>query len=232
MFTSFVTVASLVGAALIFPGSLNVAVAQAYERPCPAISAVVTFSHSEDRKGACLGAYYAMAFLEAHGLRLGGPIKINMVPRLIEKTPGNLFAQFDPRDGEAYVLGFSALLSLDARLFGLPMDRDLHQSLAAHEVAHVIANRNFLTEDPPLAAHEYIACVTQLATMPPEHRARILARFPGKRFQTDLEIDSFVFLVSPEYFAVAAYRHFIGSGDGAAVFRRMLTGKIGESPVL
>ena len=182
MFDSLARSATLVGVALIFAVSAKGAVANAAERPCPGIAAVVTFSHPEDKKVACLGAYDAMAFLEAHGFRLGGPIKINMVARLIEKTAGDSLGYFDPRDGEVYVLGFSSLLQRDARTLGLPMDRDLHQSLVAHEVAHAIANRNFLTEDPPLAAHEYIACVTQLATMPPGHRARVLTRFSGNGF--------------------------------------------------
>ena len=116
--TSCARTAALVGVALVFVGSLKVAVANADERPCPAIAAVVTFSHAEDGKNACLGANAAMAFLEARGFRLSGPIKIHMVPRLIEKMPGEPFGYFDPRDGEAYVLDFSALLPRDAKMFG------------------------------------------------------------------------------------------------------------------
>ena len=222
------TLTATVGVALLLTGSLNGGTANADHRPCDNSKAVVDLSQPEDWETACAGAIDAISFLEANGFRLGGPINIHMMGRIAEKKLAHAFGYFDSQDERVHVLNFSASHGAvqGGGIFGLPMDRDLYRSIVTHEVAHLIASHNFTMESPPRAAQEYIAYVTQLATMPPRLRGRILANFPGEGFRTSMEINSINYMLSPEEFAVGVYRHFVRTENGAAFFRRLLTGEI------
>ena len=188
---------------------------------------IVGLSQSEDRKTACAGAVDAISFLAVHGFSVGGPIQIYIVASIPEEKAGPALGYFDRRDETAHVLSFAALRAMhDTRIFGLPVDRELHGSLVAHEVSHVVASRNFSVKCPSYAAQEYIAYVTQLATMPTALRERILASSPSLAFKTASEINSVTLSFSPQKFAVGAYRHFARSENGAAFIRALLTGEV------
>ena len=222
------TLTATVGVALLLTGSLNGGTANADHRPCDNSKAVVDLSQPEDWETACAGAIDAISFLEANGFRLGGPINIHMMGRIAEKELAHAFGYFDSQDERVHVLSFSASHEVvqGVGIFGLPMDRDLYRSIVTHEVAHLIASHNFTMKSPPGMAQEYIAYVTQLATMPPGLRDRILANFPGEGFRTSMEISPVIHMLSPENFAVRVYRHFVRTENGAAFFRRLLTGEI------
>ncbi len=195
---------------------------------CANTSATVTFSEPADGETACTGAVDAIAFLEANGFNTGGPIEIHMVTRIPEDKMTGVWGCFDRPHGQIYVLKYSACRGVRqcAGIFGLPTDRDLHRSLVAHEVAHAITSHNPSVENAPWVAQEYIAYVTQLATMPPGLRGRVLARFRGEGFETSAQINLTILMVAPDVFAVRAYRHFAKLEKGAAFFRRLLTGEL------
>lgn len=107
---------------------------------------------------------------------------------------------------------------------GLPIDRALHRSLVAHEVAHHIADANFKVEKPAVVAHEYIAYVTMFATMAPYQRDRILEHFPGDGFDTDRPFNVTLYMLAPHFFGAQAYRHFMRVEDRRAFLERVLSG--------
>lgn len=223
------TLIAIVGVAVLLTESLNGGTAMADHRPCPNSNVVVALSQSEDCETACTGAIDAISFLEANGFRLAGPINIHPMGRITNEILADAFGYFDSRTERIHVQSFSASQGAVQGLgiFGLPMDRDLYRSIVTHEVAHLIASHNFTMESPSGAAQEYIAYVTQLATMPPGLRGLILANFPGEGFRTSMEISPAIHMVSLENFAVGVYRHFVRTENGAAYFRRLLTGEIG-----
>ncbi len=222
------TLTAIVGVAVLLTGSLNGGTAMANHRPCTNPKVVVALSQSEDCETACTGAIDAISFLETNGFRLAGPIHIHPIGRITEGVLADAFGYFDSRTERIHVQSFSASQGAVQGLgmFGLPMGRDLYRSIVIHEVAHLIASHNFTTESPPGMAQEYIAYVTQLATMPPGLRGLILANFPEEGIRTSMEISSLIYMFSPENFAVRAYRHFVRTENGAAYFRRLLTGEI------
>ncbi len=222
------TLIAIVGVAALLTGSLNGGMAMDNHRPCPNSKVVVALSQSEDCETACTGAIDAISFLEANGLRLVGPINIHPMGRITDEIFANALGFFDSRTERIYVQSFSTSQGAvqGSEIFGLPMDRDLYRSIVVHEVAHLIAIHNFTMESPPGMAQEYIAYVTQLATMPPGLRDRILANFPGEGFRTSMEISPVIHMLSPENFAVRVYRHFVRTENGAAYFRRLLMGEI------
>ena len=222
------TLTAIVGVTVLLTGSLNGGTAIANHRPCPNSKVVVALSQPEDCETACTGAIDAISFLEANGFRLAGPIHIHPMGRITEGVLADAFGYFDIQTERIHVQSFSASHGevQGVGMFGLPMDRDLYRSIVVHEVAHLIASHNFTMESPPGMAQEYIAYVTQLTTMPPSLRSRILANFPGEGFRTSMEINSINYMLSPEKFAVGVYRHFVRTENGAAYFRRLLTGEI------
>ncbi len=226
------TLTAIVGVAVLLTGSLNGGTTMANHRPCPNSKVVVALSQSEDCETACTGAIDAISFLEANGFRLAGPINIHPMGRITDEILANAFGYFDSRTERIYVQSFSASQGAVQGLgiFGLPMDRNLYRSIVIHEVAHLIAIQNFTMESPSGAAQEYIAYVTQLATMPPSLRGRILANFPGEGFRASMEISSIYYMLSPQKFAIGVYRHFVRTENGAAYFRRLLTGEIRLDP--
>jgi len=219
---------AIIGVVVLLTLFLNVGAAKAYHQPCSGPMVVVTLSHPEDCKIACVGVIDALSFLEANGFRLPGPIHIDPMERIAEEVSADALGYFDSQTVRVYVRSFSASQEAVQGLgvFGLPMNRDLYRSIVAHEVAHLIADHNFAMESPSRAAHEYIAYVTQLATMPPDLRDRILTNSPGEGFRTSTQINLIIYMFSPDKFAVGAYRHFVRAENGAAFFRRLLTGEI------
>ena len=183
--------------------------------------------HSRERADAliaCAGAGDAIQFLHAIGLVTTGRIDL----RIVDELPGSELSSrsgcFIAREQCAYLLTFAKLQERGTP-FDLPIDRVLYRSMVAHEVAHAIAARNFAFPGPRIEAHEYIAYVTMLGTMPRNYRDLLLARFPGEGFATEMEINSTIYLFDPPRFGVQAYRHFLREENGRAFVRRILAGQ-------
>lgn len=180
-----------------------------------------------DREAACAGAIDAKAFLTASGINTEGRINIGMVSELADDSL-NAYGYFDVQSEWIYVLNFDAARRAagEAGMYGEPMDRDLHRSIVVHEVAHLMANRNFSKDAPPLAALEYFAYASQFATMPLTVRNRILVNNPGEGFQANWQINSYDLRFAPNQFAVRAYQHYMQPENGTAFLRGILSGKI------
>ena len=95
----------------------------------------------------------------------------------------------------------------------------------AHEVAHVIAARNFRMPTPTIQAQEYIAYVTTLATIEAAQRARIMQQYVGDGFDTEQQMNPTIYLCDPMRFGVEAYRHFLKQADKAGYFAAILQGR-------
>lgn len=188
---------------------------------------MVAFFDAADAEVACLGAADARAFLKANGLNTEESIEIHIVKRLPNRRTVHAFGCFSRELGQVHILSYSVCRDAanSRAIFGLPWDQRLYRSLVAHEIAHAVASRNFAMKQPLWVAQEYIAYVTQLATMPRDLRERIMMRFSQKGFETPAEINPYILMLSPEVFAVKAYRHFVRKENGAAFFRALLDGE-------
>lgn len=194
---------------------------------CPDPSIEIRYSDWLDRDTVCGGAMDAKAFLGNSGFEVAWPIRICVVPVLPSGSP-EAYGYFDGQSGLIHVLSFDAshFTADAAELFGEPISRALYRSIVAHEVAHLIAERNFAVEAPARAAQEYIAYATQFATMPAEIRSRILANDHSQGFRNRRRINSIIWMFSPSQFAVEAYRHFIRPENGTGFLRGLVNGEI------
>jgi hypothetical protein len=177
---------------------------------------------ADDALTVCEGAADAIEFLGSHGLNTGQEIEVHVVDKLPEVMSPSAVGAYIRGEGRAYVLSYPQLAKHD-NYFELPIDRTLYRSMAAHEVAHAVASGNFVVEKPRIEAQEYIAYVTMISTMPVLYRSKLLDKYPGQGFESEMAINTTTYLFDGQYFGVQAYRHF-QSIDGRAFFQKILTG--------
>lgn len=194
---------------------------------CPTVLIdVQTFSVAE-RQLLRAGVASALAFFRAHGVELKQTIHLTKRDADHGDTPPHIGAYSLPRK-QIRLLGLAQSLNRirDYRLFGLPIDEALYQTVVVHEIAHAIADQNFAIPNPSLVAQEYLAYVAQLSTMPLPLRAKILSRFDQVPYQAVDEMSPVYYAMAPSCFGVKAYRHFIGLPDPGAFIQGLLSGAI------
>lgn len=178
----------------------------------------VTYVSAADRDHACEALRRAHGFLVGEqGLVMRRPLAITFLDR-VEIDCGDsairILGRYDQASQRIEVTSAAAEWLSDSgrRMFGLPLDDDLHISLITHEIAHAITKENYRIPQPGSASEEYIAYVTQIATLQPETRDRVLRNYAGKDFQTVDEITEILHQMRPHEFGVRAYRHFVREG--------------------
>jgi hypothetical protein len=198
--------------------------ASADEAHCPGMSVSVHSLDKEDAESGCKAAADAVAFLAAFGVRTTTPVEIRFLEKLPDglANPSALGCSVNAEQ-RVYMLTFSKCRKLGLAP-DLPIDRALHRSLVAHEVAHQIAAANFKVQKPAVVAQEYIAYVTMFATMAPDQRDHILARFPGDGGDTERVFNLTLYMIAPHFFGAQAYRHFMRLEDRQAFLEKVLSG--------
>jgi hypothetical protein len=182
--------------------------------------------HSLDKEDAdigCKAAADALAFLGAFGFRTTTPIEIRFLDKLPDgvASPSALGCSVNAQQ-RVYMLTFAKCRKLELAP-DLPIDRALHRSLVAHEVAHQIAAANFKVRKSSVVAQEYIAHVTMFSTMASEQRDQILARFPGDVWDTERGFNLTLYMIAPQFFGAQAYRHFMRLEDRQAFLEKVLS---------
>lgn len=183
----------------------------------------VQAASAADALSACQGARRAIALLSQHGFLVQESIPI-VVTDTIELDGGALAAGiFDRRTGVITVRARAALAAGNAEgtFFGDLLNDDLYISIFAHEVAHAVIEQNDPHGSIAAVAHEYAAYAVQIATLSPDVRARVLARYPGRGFTEPAQINEIVHAMAPHRFAAQAYRHFVRAGGDAAALHRV-----------
>lgn len=196
------------------------------EALCPGLKVSIHSFEKEDAEAGCKGAADAVAFLAAFKLDTTAPVDV----RILERLPDGIaapeaFGCEVRAERRVYMLAFAECRKLGLAL-DLPVDRAMYRSLVAHEVAHHIAAANFRVEKPSVVAHEYIAYVTMFATMMPDQRDNVLARFPGDGWDTERGFNLTLYMMAPQFFGAQAYRHFMRLEDRQAFLEKVLSGSV------
>lgn len=199
------------------------------ERPveeinCSSLNVVVRSIVHADALMACEAARNAIEYLSSQGLDVSGGIAIEMVttlPVVASRSSAGCYIESERR---AFVLLYSQFKE-SKTWFGIPINRSLYRSLVSHEVAHSVAHYNFKIPNPTIQAKEYIAYVTQLATMEPALRKRVMSHFPCKAFEGDWQMYSTIYMFDCMGFGVRAYLHFLNQANGRDYMQSILSGK-------
>lgn len=198
--------------------------AQAAIVDCKSGDVVVHAQDPRDAELVCAGAADAVRFFGAIGVGTKGPIILRVVGDLPKAGNESVLGYYSYGKQCVYLLSFSEVEKRGTP-FGLPANATLYQSMATHEVAHVIAARNFAAAKPPIMAREYIAYVVMFATMPVANRQRVFSKFPVKAFKSEADINTMVYAFDPTQFGVRAYKHFLKPENGPAFIRKILAGR-------
>lgn len=192
---------------------------------CQVVNVQVVSGMVEDARDACAGAAAAVAFFTAQGVSLRQPVVLEIIERLPDPAPATAAGIYLKDRQRIYMLRFREFRQFKT-WFHLPIDREIYRSLAAHEVAHAIAEANFAIDYPSIQAREYLAYVTLFATMSPRLRQRVMQAIPGKGFQDEHQISPIVYMFDPMLFGAQSYRHYLLQADGPSFFRSVLAGMV------
>lgn len=190
---------------------------------CPDARVTVRGGTPADASLACEGARDAIVFLAAQGLAVGAPIRIDIAPKMPEAAGRTALGCYLEAEQRVVVLPFASFRS-NRTWMGIAADTRAYRSVVTHEVAHAVGACNYKQGTLPIAAKEYIAYVTMLATMEPGRRGRVLAAFPDPAFEGNWQMNTVVYLFDPHRFAVRAYRHYLQPGNGRDFLQAVVRG--------
>lgn len=178
-----------------------------------------------DADAVCDGAARAWQFMAGLGLRLPPQTLVDVVNRLPGDLDGRALGCFDPDSRRVLLLSRTAF-DATGGWFGQPPEAELYRSAATHELAHAVVGCQPGARQLPVPAHEYAAYVVMFATMAPPLRARVLAQYPGRGFDSPLQINSLVYIADPLQFAADAWRHYLARRNGPAWLRAVVAGEV------
>jgi len=214
---------------LAFLAAAFAAPAAAAERRCAGINATIYADSAYDAYLACAGAADAAAFLSQRGFTVDTVMRIEVLDSVFlhadENPSFRILGQFVAEQDRILVTSMNGQREMAAEkpIFGVPYEAAMFRSVVAHEAAHAIAEDNFHVDSPTRLAHEYIAYIVQLATMPPRLRQQILDHHRAPAFASELEINPMLYGLNPDVFAVKAYGHFRSPGVGVAFLQTLLS---------
>ncbi len=190
---------------------------------CAETRVVVRAADRRDADDACQGARRPIDFFNRLELRADEPIIVEIVSELPDIVSPTAAGAFLKSEGRVLLQTYEKFRT-NGTWFEVPVDRRLYQSAATHEIAHALALDNFRTPAPTIEAMEYIAYVTQFATMEESQRRQVLAAIPGDGFTDEVEMSTVIYMLAPMRFAAEAYRHYLKPGNGAVFLRAVLSG--------
>jgi hypothetical protein len=196
------------------------------EIKCSGQNVVVRSLYFADARIACEGARDAIDFLESYNLDIPDHIEIDIVTSLPADTSFSASGCYIKSEPRVRILVYSEFKKFET-WFGVhgPRDSSQYRSLVSHEVAHKVADLNFTISKPSFLAQEYIAYITQLSTMQPELRDRVLENFSGEAFEGDWQMSPIIYMFDPMNFGIRAYLHFLNLIDGDEYIHLILNGE-------
>lgn len=215
--------------------------ARAEATDCGIDNVRVEFSEWSDAEIVCDGVLRALHFFEFHGFADFRHIYVEVRDRSASETLANDPGQpaevtsrnhFDKNVEYSRIAAYGGSSARQGNEFcGLPVSREYHASIVAHEVAHdlyhqVLAAKGAEVERPMA---EFVSYVVQIATMNEQEKAQVMQNCPGNAFRTTLGINSLSWAMNPHMFAVMSYRY---NQDNPGFMAEVLDGKVASGDKL
>jgi hypothetical protein len=198
--------------------------AAAAERRCVGTNTTVYADSAYDTYLACAGAADAAGFLAQQGFTVDTVMQVDILDTVFVHSTENpsfrVLGQYDAARNRILVTSIAGQRQMAAKkpIFGIAYDDALFRSV----VAHAIAEDNFQVVEPSRMAHEYIAYIVQMATLPPHLRYRIFDHHQVPAFDSEVEINPMVYGLNPDVFAVKSYLHYRRPTVGVAFLQTLL----------
>lgn len=193
---------------------------------CEGLNATVIASRAEDARLTCKAVARARTLFEGCNIPpITRPLKIEV----IDEIDAGCFGQYHCGQDWIELLAPSAMAAnrVPDGIYGdLPIDR-FFQSVAVHELTHAAI------EDAPcpfaacLARDEYVAYVMQMMSLTPGQRRQLEERadLAGRRISRD-ELNSTMYFMAPDRFAVKAWMHFTQRDDPCGFLGQVVDGTV------
>ncbi len=188
----------------------------------------ISGSNRTDVIQTCRAVKDALPFLNSVGLKLPTDVKINIVSKLLtEDSEQYELARYDGHQCAILILEFNAARKAAEQVSSQPlmaaMNRPLWRSYVVHELTHAAVHASCGQVCPDRAAHEYIAAVAQIASLPEHLRTEILGSYSKlDGFFNKAEISEIYYALNPSQFMVKSYLNFIKPGNGHRFVRSLL----------
>lgn len=181
----------------------------------------------------CQQAERARAFLAACGIDGRPPLTVKVMNDFEASSGLKKAGDYDPTSARVRLLAFASYARMaKPRLGTTPvLARVLHASVAAHEIAHGIFHDHVKDLDLPETAHEYVAYVVQLGTLPRDVQERLLAQSDVLPVNNLFIFSFFLLRADPERFAFNAWRHFNQPENGCAFLQKVIASKVHFPPL-
>jgi hypothetical protein len=193
-------------------------------KACANTEVQVIGAAADDHQDVCAGAQAALDFLGLRGARPNGAVVIEVTSAVPQEAGPTAVGCYIAERKRVYMLPYADFRRRKT-WFGVPIDRRLYRSVAAHEAAHAVAGCNFTMPRPSIQAQEYVAYVVTFATMEPSLRARALRALPGSGFASEDRITAISYMFDPMRFGAEAWRHYLKPDQGDAFIQSVLTGR-------
>ncbi|MEQ1717105.1 MAG: DUF6639 family protein [Hyphomicrobium sp.] len=179
----------------------------------------------------CEQAAKAREFLGTCGITGRSELMVHVTP-FMARTRGRRVGDYNPAQARIRLLPYSSFVRISKPTLGLTpvLSRILHASVAAHEIAHGIFHdhigQRVLTDN----AHEYVAYVVQLSTLPEAVQKNLREENAGPPVTNLFMFSFFLLMADPERFGLAAWRHFHQPENGCAFLHRVAAGAVHFPP--
>lgn len=201
---------------------------------CSGQATTVKGGSPAERLASCGASQTARAFVAGLGLPAGREVVVEIHDVVTVEWGNHAFSvlgQFDPKLDLVQVTSWNGHTSLahEQPTLGQGFSEGFHRSFVVHEITHALIDPMFPENGNHRLAHEYIAYVAQIATMDEAMRAQILGDFNVTPFDRLAQINTMLYAMSPDAYAVKSFKHFQQPENGIGFVEFLLDG--GLNPV-
>ena len=225
---------------------------------CGSGNLVIYFTEYKDYRITCCGYNYVRDFFIDRGYSVNVPITIHFEPSIsldgfdTGYDKEDIYGYSNPKTMNIHIRTVtSPLISNQEReyfrkkynkqdwiLSNLVLEL-FHKSVVIHEIAHLYAHHNFIQLSSEkhdsstvmgIGVQEYIASVAQLTFLWDKELLYCIEKQyePNIRFDYEEQINSVLFSISPQEFAIASIRHFqsMSESEQKKFLDRILSGEL------
>jgi len=197
----------------------------AKETDCGLINVQVIFQVQNDVDMACEGIRRAIRFFASYGFSGSRRLQVRVLNQVIweslntyagEKEKKVVYACYDNGIKFTKITSWETDYVRQRKVFGiLPISREYHTSIVAHEVAHDLFHQviESIGKNVERPITEFVSYVVQIETMKEPEKSEVLELWPNAVFRSDLAINSFSWLFNPHKFGVMSYRYYLENPD-------------------
>jgi hypothetical protein len=233
--SSVLVIKGLLLMVIIFLWTTHSFSAETNETDCGLPGCEVKYRYKNEANSGCEAINRALRFFKHNGYQINTPIHIRFLKKVTTNDGKMKISSLQEKqvmalyDGNENCIKITSLMTDYCRkrkaLDVLPFDMEFYTSLVTHEVAHRLYDA-ILKSRGESANHsfsEFIAYVTQIATMKEPNKSKVLSLWPNEILPSVFAINSFVWMADPNKFCVMSYRFFKSQPE---VIRQILNGKI------